>query len=261
MADQSIFGDGNQAPQNSDTPVTDTPVTQPSSNQNQYGDHLSAIKNERGETKYNTVEEALQGAAHAQKKIAEDAATMQTLQQELITAREEAAKLKGALNVADLIKPQTPEPNQVSSPAEQTGLSEEQASELFKKLSVQQSEDAKRAQNVLEVVNTLKDKFGNQASDLFYKKAEELNLSKDQMNKLASESPKAALQMFEGVTVENLNPTQTSVNTTSSPAPEIRNGPLPKAEKSMLIGATSEDLKAEFARHKDAVYEKYGITA
>lgn len=261
MADQSIFENGSQEPSNSVVPAAVTPVAPVSSDPNPYGDHLAAIKNERGEVKYNTVEDALIGAVNAQKKISEDAATLQTLQQDLNTARAEAATLKGALNVADLIKPQTPEPTQVSSPAEQQGLSEEQASDLFKRLSVQQGEDATKAQNVLKVVEALKKKFGDQADEVFYKKAAEVGLSKDQINKLASESPQAALKLFEGATVENLNPTQTSRQATPNLPPVVTDGIVPRSEKTVLEGATAQELTAEMERHKDAVYKKYGITA
>ena len=260
MTDQSIFENGSQVQPNSVVPVAVTPVTA-SSNENPYGDHLQAIKNERGEVKYNTVEDALTGAANAQKKITEDAAMMQSLQSELITAREEAAKLKGALNVADLIKPQTPEPTQVSSPAEQSGLSEEAASELFKKLSVQQGKEAEQAKNVLAVVSTLKEKFGDQADDVFYKKAAELGMTKDRMNQLAADSPQAALKLFDGTAVENLNPTQTTRQPETNIAPAVTDGPLPMATNTLLEGATTEEMVAEMNRHKEHVYKKFGITA
>ena len=258
----SIFGNEQPAAQPvSVPPVADTPVAQPAPVQNPYGNHLAAIKNERGEVKYNTVEDALTGAAHAQVKITEDAASMQTLQQELLTAREENAQLKGALNVADLIKPKTPEPSQASSPAEPQGLSEAQTIELYKKLSVQQSEEATQTTNVASVVNKLKEKFGEKASEVFYSNAAKLNMTNDQMNQLAATSPTAALSLFDGVVVENLNPTQSSVNTTATPAPTTIDGPLPMGDKSMLVGASSQDVQAEMARHREAVYKQYGVTA
>ena len=257
----SIFGNEQPAPVQPITPVAAPPVT-PTIVPNPFGDHLAAIKNERGEVKYNTVEEALTGAAHAQVKIKEDAVSLQTLQQDLITAREENAQLKGALNVADLIKPQTPDPVQASSPAEPSGLSEEQTVALFNKLHVQQSEEATQASNIASVVDKLKEKFGSQANEMFYKKASDMNMTSDQMNQLAANSPTAALSFFEGVQAPaELNPTQSSVNTDGTPPKEVIGGPLPMSDQSMLLGATSGDLKNELDRHKAAVYEKYGITA
>lgn len=256
-----IFGNGQPAAQpNTEQPAAVTPVAQPASDPNPLGHLLAGIKNERGEVKYNTIEDALTGAAHAQNKIVEDQATMAQLQQELITAREEAAQLKGALNVKDLIKPQTPEPTQESSPAIPQGLSEEQTVELFKKLTVQQSTEATQSTNIATVVDTLKEKFGSQANEVFYKRATEMNMTADQMNTLAATSPTAALSFFDAVSpTPELNPTQTSVNTASTPAPTIIDGPLPRGEQSMLLGADSKDVIAEMQRHKAAVYEKYGV--
>ena len=256
-----IFGTDQPAQPNSEPTVAATPATQTSSNSNPFGDHLSAIKNERGEVKYDTVEDALRGAAHAQVKIAEDTARMQTLQQELITAREENAKLKGALNVADLIKPQTPTPVGESSPATPQGLSEEETRRLIVEENARQSIEAQKKRNITTVVDKLKAVHGANAGEVFYKAAAAKNMSNDQMNELAATSPEAALALLEGVPVDNLNPTQTSVTTPVTPPPAPSGGPVAKGEKSVLVGATSQDLKSEWARHKEAVYNKYGVSA
>ncbi len=261
MSTDNIFGTEQPAVQNPATPAAVTPVAQPASEPNPVGDLLAGIKNERGEVKYNTIEEALRGAAHAQNKITEDQAAMAQLQQELITVREEAAQLKGALNVKDLIKPQAQEPVQESSPAIPTGLSEAETVELFNKLTVKRTEQSAQATNVATVVDKLKEKYGSQANEVFYKRAADMNMTNDQMNTLAATSPTAALSFFESVEAKELNPTQTSVTTTNVPASTtLVDGKLPMGAKSMLIGATSDETKAEFARHKAAVYEKFGIT-
>ena len=251
---------GNEPADQTVQPVV-APAATPALVQSPYGDHLSAIKNERGEIKYSTVEDALTGAAHAQVKITQDAAAMQTLQQELITAREENAQLKGALNVADLLKPQTPEPTQASSPAEPQGLSVEETRKLIASESARQQAESIKSTNISSVVEALKSKHGDKAGEVFYKIASNVGMTNDQMNELAANSPKAALAFFENVPVDNLNPTQTSVNTTATPEPTKEGGPLAMGERSMLVGASSRDVKAEMARHKEAVYKKFGVTA
>lgn len=258
MSDQNIFSEG--TPTQSTESITEpaaTPAGQDSSVPNPVDHLLSGIKNEQGEVKYNSVEEALKGAAHAQNKITQDAVELERLRTELAATREENAKYKGALEAMEKTTP-AQQPTQDSIPANPAGLDEEGVMALI----AEREQKAVAQANTSKVVSSLKEKYGDKAQEVFYSTAKSLGLSPEIMNGIAAASPEAALKYFSDVSAPNINPTQTSVNTAAitPPAPDL-NAPLARSETSMLIGATSKDLKQEMERHKQRVYEKFGVTA
>lgn len=82
--DKSIFENSQATPESS----PDTSGNQePAFNNNQFSDLLSGIRNEQGQQKYSSVEEALKGGAHAQNFIKQ--------------LQEENASLKASLSKSD----------------------------------------------------------------------------------------------------------------------------------------------------------------
>lgn len=255
MADQSIFGKDDQT-QNIQ-PAAVTPVAPVSPEPNPVDNLLHAIKNEQGEVKYASVEDALKGAAHAQGLISQNKTQLTTLAEELNALKVENAQYKGALKAMDnLNQPQPVQPT--SAPAVPTGLDEAGVINLITQREKKAIEDTNRS----IVINKLLEKFGDKAEEVFYNTAQKNGLSKELINQIAASSPEAALKYFDNEQPANLNPSQNSVNNDGvKPVELVINGPLPKAETSMLLGATQEELKAEVLRHREHVYKRLGITA
>lgn len=260
MTDKSIFEDGSSNTNNTD--LAGKPSAQPNAQpENQLDDLLGAIRNEQGEVKYRSVEDALKGAAHAQDLILKNKSELDQLRSEIQSLREENAEYKGAVStMQNFNQPSTPEPS--SSPANEKGNDEVNHEELVNQLLDQREQAKAFKANTETVARTLNEKFGEKAQEVFYSKASDLGLSRAEMNKLAAQSPKAVLAYFETVKADNINPTQSSTNSEAlGKAPEVDvNAPLAAPERSILAGADTKDVVAEMARHKEHVYKKYGVT-
>ena len=121
-----------------------------------------------------------------------------------------------------------------------------------------QGEKAEQAKaNTLEVVNTLKTKYGAEAEKAYNEAATNLGMSVQELNALAARNPKAVFKIL-GVT-----PEAPQVNVSSSASPSFNtDGFQPKQDsfigrntKATLIGATTNDLNEETQRAKQMVEE------
>ena len=240
MADQpSIFTENQntqETPENNEQPNTDTPSTP-----NPLEDLLKEIRNEQGEPKYKSVEDALVGLKHAQEYIPKVKQEKSEAELELNTLREEVERLK-ALEETVLELTQ----KQEQTPTSGVALGEEDIARLVEQtLTNKQKESVQKANQEL-VVRTLSEKFGEEAEEVFYGKAKELGLTVEEMNALAARSAQSVLTLM-GVTETvahkqtQKSPTQSSVNTAAfQPNPQSFIG---REQTQVTIGATSEDVK------------------
>ncbi len=262
MADQpnSIFDTNNPAatPQN---PPNGTSNTEPQITPDPLANLLKDIKNERGEQKYKDPLEALNGLKHAQEFIPQLKNQLTDKEQEIIRLREELSRLKEVEDSVQKLTQPKPDPQ----PTPQGGITEEQIADLVARQLSQRDAQAVQQQNLQTVVSTLRNVLGTDAEKAFYAKAEELGMSKEEINGLAATKPKAVLTMF-GVTEtqakkDSFTPPQPSTVNTSAfqPTQETFVGRNPKPA---LIGATTEDLREASDRAKKMVDElnKHGLS-
>lgn len=255
MTDQSsIFGTQQNSPdpasQPNNAPTSNGSVAQP--NPDPFADLLGQIKNERGEPKYRSVEDALKGTLHAQQFISTLQAEKAAADAELQRLRAEAEKARVLEETIERLtsqKPQTPE-----TPA--NVLKEDQVAELVTRVLTEREQKALAQQNIQSVVSNLQQQFGAEAEQKFYGKAAELGLSKEEMNALAAKSPTAVLAML-GVQKQtaqpNVTPTQSTINSTGlQPAPQTFVG---RNDTPTLVGATTEDIKKASERANKMVDE------
>lgn len=249
MADQSIF-DANQnnpqvTPENKPTPT-------PSPASDNVADLLSQIKNEKGEQKYKTLEDALVGLQHSQSFI-------QTLRKEKQQVEEEVSSLRPvAEKVTELerVVLQLTQPNNAPAPTPAPAISEESIAQLVEQtLSKKQQAEVAKA-NIQAVSVAVQKEFGEQAEQVFYSKAEELGLSRAEVNQLAARTPQAVLKML-GITevkqVPNAVPTRTSINTASlEPA---KNTFIGRNSTRLEVGATAHELAQESVAARKMVEE------
>lgn len=243
MADQSIFENNTQQV----TPATTTNQPAPTDD---LQDLLSQIKNENGEPKYKSVRDALVGLSHAQSFI-------QTLRTEKSQVEQERDSLKTtAEKVAELEKfvQQLTQREQQQTPAPQ-GLSEEAVARLVESTLTKKQQDDVAKQNLASVVNVVSKEFGDKAEEVFYAKAQEIGLSRAEINALAARTPQAALKLI-GVTQttsSSVSPNKTTVNTTSfEPTAQTYIG---RNTKKLEVGATASELMEETLASRKMVDE------
>lgn len=211
MSDQNIFGENQNPatqPQNNGAPGNGAPTPQ----SDQLGNLLGMIKNERGEQKYKTVEEALNALAHSQAYIPQLKAELDATKNSLSEAEAAKAKIQ-ELEQTVLRLTQNNTPN-VDQPV---GLSEEDIAALVTKTLQRNQEAAIQKQNLDSVVNKVREVHGEKAAEFFYGKAKELGLSQEQINSLAASSPQAALSLLGVGTanIPNRSAPNTSINTSA----------------------------------------------
>lgn len=245
MADQSIF-DNNQNPQA--TPVTSTSTPSPA---DKLQDLLSQIKNENGEQKYKTVEDALVGLSHSQafiKTLREEKSALEAQFNEVKPVAEKVTELERV--VLELTKPSQQAPTSASP------LSEDAVAKLVETTLTKRQQEEIAKKNLTSVVDVVKQEFGDKAEEVFYSKAAEIGLSRAEINSLAARTPQAALKLI-GVSgrqsTTTFKPTTPSVNTAGvTPQQDTYIG---RNTKRLEVGATASELMEETRASKQMVEE------
>lgn len=209
--DNSIFNDAGATtpPDSSSTEAG----TQPQVNNDQLGTLLSGIKNERGEQKYKSVEDALKALNHSQNFIPQLQGQLEAKEAALLAAQSKDADIAALQEtVAKLTQKITEAPTTQGQPVDEDAIAEIVGRQL------QREQAAKKQQDNLGIVTgALGKQFGDKAADVFYGKAQELGMTREQINELAASSPQAVLTMFGvngGASLKKANnPPYGSVNT------------------------------------------------
>lgn len=247
MADQAnIFNDGNTPSQNQNAGGTQQNVP----NNDDLATLLGSIKNERGEPKYKSVQDALKALQHSQAYIPELKNNNQALETQLADMQNKLAKMDELeRSLQELTTRQT---SQSNTPA---GLTEQQVAELLdRQLTKKQQEDLHK-QNIASVAQTVKQHFGDKAEEVFYGKAAEIGMTKEQFNVLAATNPKAVLKLVgvDGQAQPARQGSQPAFNTAAfQPKQDTK---IVKNQKTALIGATTQDLREESANARQMVDE------
>lgn len=246
----SIFNEQNPATQ-PNAAANAAPNAQGS---NDLADLLGSIKNERGEQKYKSVEDALVGLRHSQEFIPQLTAKLSTQEQELKAAREEAARVAELQRTIEaLTSGNTGQPNTPATPT----ISKEDIAKLVNQTLTEQQQAVVAKSNVATVVSALQAKFGADAEKAYNTKAAEIGMTVAELNTLAARNPKAVFTLL-GVSQEA--PKQPS---SSSPAPSFntdgfqpsKDSFIGRNSKPSLIGATTNDLNEESQRARQMVEE------
>lgn len=249
MSDQNVFKEQESNPQ-------ETPEQQPAST-DVFKDHLTQIKNERGEPKYNSVEDALKGAAHAQTYIQELTAKLEKLESESSGYKSELEKRQSVEETLARLTASQSQEKEVTASAQ--GLDEDKARQIFQQELTASQQATLKEQNVKSVNETLIKQFGEKAGDQVHAKAKELGLTVQRLQEMSQESPKAVLHLF------NLNQSSKSSSTSyggqrvpSEYAP--KENVLERPTKSLLRGASTADKMEYFKKVKAGVYQRNGVT-
>lgn len=213
---------------------------------------LGSIKNERGEPKYKTMQDALTALRHSQEYIPTLKQTKEELEQKLNEVSAKANKVEELERVVLELTNRNSE-----TPQNQSGaISEEKVAELINRTLTQAQQRKIQEDNINLVTETVKKTFGDKASEVFYGKAAELGMSVPEFNALAARTPKAVLKLIgidgEKPQVSNKNTPQAFNTEGFTPKQDSLVG---RNQKTALIGATSEELREEHRRSAQMVEE------
>ncbi len=248
MSDQTIFGNES----NSQTPATPPGNSNPQPNQSDaLTTLLMEIKNETGQPKYRSVEEALKALKHSQEFIPSLKQQLDQRTQELDALRPQLEKIS---TLEETLQRLTQ--NQNTPANKPVAVDEEVIANLVNSQLTRAQEQAKQAENLKSVVASVREIAGDKAEEVFYGKAAELGMSKAEINALAAKSPAAALAAL-GLTKSAPNaPSLTpngSVNSAGFNPPQ--DSAIGRNAKPVLIGATSQEQRAELHNARKMVDE------
>jgi len=241
MADQPNIFKENEVKQETPAKEQDTDQVSTTTSDNPYEDLLREIKNEDGNQKYKTVEDALVGLRHAQEYIPKVKDEKTEAEKEVEALRAELEKLK---HLEETVYELTQREEQTSTNG--VALNEEEIAKLVERTLTSKQQEELRLRNQQEVVSQLTNKFGQEAEKKFYDKAQELGMSVEEMNTLAARTPKAVLTLMgvdEPVAhkqTQTQAPTEGSVSSEGfQPKPQSYLG---REANRVTIGATREDI-------------------
>lgn len=215
---------------------------------------LQSIKNDKGEPKYKTVEDAIKALQHSQSYIPTLSEEKKRLESELEEARLQAAKVAELESTVARLLNSSPATTNAPAVIDESKI-EELVTRTISRTKAQ--EDAQK--NTQLVVSTVASKFGDKAEEIFYGKAAELGMTKAEINQLAASRPKAVLSLL-GIQ-DTVVPDQTRKQSTQGTAlntagvEPAKNSFIGKNTEPVIIGATTQQVRAESERAKKMVDE------
>jgi len=216
-----------------------------------FADLLGSIKNDRGEKKYETIPKALEGLQHAQEYIPQLQLKLDNQAEEVTRLREELAKRTAVEDVVDRLSA-----NQQQQANQPVSLDENAVQDMLGQLLDQRDAKSIQEANVATVVNSLKESLGAEAEKAFYGKAQELGMTVAQMNLLAAQSPLAVLSYFgETPVAPQAAPTVTTGGVNTTAIKPVQQSYIGRSQAKVLVGSTSEELRAESEAAKKMVEE------
>lgn len=213
---------------------------------------LGEIKNERGEQKYKNLEDALKALKHSQEYIPQLTNTLKQKDEEIATLSGTVSKISEIEKALETLTQRSTTPQQTPG----AGMTEEQIAELVTKTLTRSQQEELARTNIATVVRTMQEKFGEKADEIFYAKAEELGMSKAEINAIAAKTPKAVLKLvgIDSVSGTSVSAPGTSTLNTAGISPRS-DSKIGRNTKGVIIGATSQDFKQELENVKAMVNE------
>lgn len=245
MSDQDLFEEDKDKDKGQEP---NKEVQTPSSQTPNYDQMLAMIVNDEGSPKYKSVDDALKGAAFAQAHIAK-------LEQELAELRNGQGNAKKIEDVLAALQAQKGT-DQIPSGEGENKVSPTDIQEVVKNVMMDINNSAAREQNVKTVTNKFKELYGEKASETLYGKANDLGMSREDINGLIAKNPVAALKLL-GVDSKNTpldDIRKSSVNT------EQFNQKAEPEVKSVMGYVKTKDLVESWKASKEKTNKRLGLT-
>lgn len=242
MSDQTSIFPENSSP---------NPAPTPANSNDQLVTMLASIKNENGEPKYKSVEDALKALQHSQAYIPQLTQSLAAKEAELAQARQGLTKVEELERaVQQLMNPSSKEPEPKPAPA---AIDPSSIAEIVNRtLNENRTKELANA-NISKVVQTVKQLYGDKSEEMFYGKAASLGLSKEAVNTLAATSPDAVYSMLGISNAPGQSKPLSGFNSDGFQPPKETF--ISKNPKPALIGASSQDLLEEGRNARKMVEE------
>lgn len=242
MSDQDLFDDNKVQTPADETPTGGASATPDSGAE----DLLNTIVNEDGKPKYASTEDALKGAAAAQEHIRKLEAEMKAIREQG-TAAEKFDELLEAVKESKG-SGQGDENTSTMKPEDVLGI----VKDYFSESKAAESRD----NNIKSVTNHFRTKYGKDASEKLYSKAEDLGFSKSEINTMIANNPDAVLKVLgeDKATASKTDPVAAGGSVS---AQQFQGTPAAKPET--VMGPTSSDkLTNAWADSKRRTLERLG---
>lgn len=243
--EQSAFDNSNKQ--------QETPAQDPSQT-SAFTDLLGKIRNENGEQKYNDIPKALDALAHSQSYIPQLKSEVEAKEAEIKRLTEELNKRAA---VEDVVQKLTAQQAQPETTPRVSGLSEQEVLNLVQNFSAKQSAQTQAINNEKQVSDALFSKFGEKTGDVVASRAAELGMTVEALKTLSQTSPQAALQLFGTQVQPSARATSGSINIGVQPQRESLD--VPRPEKSLLRGATTNEQIDYLRKIRESVYKKHNV--
>lgn len=217
-------------------------------------DLLKNIKNENGEQKYKSLEDALVALDHSQKYIPELKNQLSGTQTQLDEMKSEMAKFSNIEESVQRLLAQ--QQTQRETTPEATGLDEQAVIKLVQDSLKQTKQIEMLNANQQKVNDALVGKYGEKAIEVLDSKAAELHTTRQALGELSKQNPELVLALFNQPANKEPNP---AVSSRRTPPPQHVTEGLRKQEKPLLSGVSAKEQADRFSEIRQALHEKYGI--
>lgn len=233
------------------TPASNTPTP----NADPVVTMLQSIKNEKGEPKYKSLEDALKALQHSQAYIPAITEEKKKMEFELEQLRNQVSKVNELEDTVKKLMSNTSAPATTAAPTIDEGKIKELISNSINEVKTREEMD----RNTKSVVAAVAQRFGDKSEEVFYNKAAELGMTKAEINHLSATRPKAVLSLL-GIQ-DTVVPPQSRQQSTQGTAlntagvEPTQTTYIGKNKEPVIIGATTQQLRQESDRSKKMVEE------
>jgi hypothetical protein len=207
---------------------------------------LAGIRNEHGEQKYRTLDDALKALKHSQEYIPQLTTKLAQQEAELLSAKSAASKVEEIERTLQALTQQKTEAITNANP----GISAEQVADLVNQTLTRKQQETIAQSNITSVVANLQAVYGTEAEKVYNAKAQEFGMTVAELNALAAKTPAAVLNLI-GVKKGQSpgSPVHGSLNAGGfAPKPNSKIG---RNETIVSIGATSHELAQEWQNARE----------
>jgi len=233
MTDQTIFNEEETAPV---VEQTTEPTTEAQPASVDYSETLGGIIDASGKQKYSNVNDALKSINFANEHIS-------TIEAENAQLKVEMAKAQANEDLVAQIQQASKAPTSVDN-----GVSMEAIAAVVQSQLAANDKQTVIKNNQSTVANSLTERFGDKAEELYLAKGKELGLGPQTLNEIAGNSPEAVLAWFGALsTTPNPQTVKSTIVTNGAPTQQV-------VEKKSVMGMTSDkELIGEWNRIKREV--------
>ena len=236
MSDQTIFDDTTK-PQGTEVETPSSP----------YLELLKEIKNEKGEQKYKTPEEAFKALKHAQDYIPSLHQQIDALKTEKKSLEDRFEKSLSIEEKLDLLinKEDTETPVSDPKPVESNSFNIDQIDEIIEKRLLQREQMSVENKNISIVSATFENLYGEKAKEVIANKATEMGVTPEYFKNIAKTSPNMIFSIF------GINNSRSTPNLSSSYKSEsLRQVDNSEIRRNVESKDTTGKLIEEFSRSK-----------